>query len=281
MFSLSGWAIHPLVASAQGAVNLYGTVYDDRNRNGVFDAGDVGMAGVTVNLFDTVSGSVVLSVTSAPDGSYNFSVDEPFIGFNRSHSYAIFVSSAGGVTVPTSPPMTTMLGSPAAVWNVTNLALDGSCCTTSPAQPYNFGFAAAGYGIANPYTTPYYGQPATTYQPITTYAAPPVYVDPNAVSAAPAPTNPNAVRVISDGIVESGGMLYINLNAGENNNNSTQTNPNASNPAYQPFPYNYVSDPSQIPQQGDNIVITPAPSQSMGGCSPYQMAVTRGVILRC
>src|SRR6266511_1436154 len=96
MLSICGWVVDPLlVGSAARAepVSFYGTVYDDRNRNGVFDAGDVALPGVTVNLFDAVAGAVMASQVTAGDGSYNFTVDEQL----PSHNYAIFVAAAGGL----------------------------------------------------------------------------------------------------------------------------------------------------------------------------------------
>jgi len=285
LFSVCGWGLTASAAQA-APVSFYGNVYDDRNRNGMLDAGDVGLGGVTVNLFDTVVGNVVATALSAPDGSYSFTFDEPFIGFNRAHNYAIFVTAAGGVAVPTSPPVTSMLGGAAAVWNATNLAVGGDCCTTSPAPPYNFGFAVSGYGIANPYAAPaYVASP---------YAAPPVYVqyDPGQVYYPPTydPSQiyyppmtsvqpPDNATVVSEGVVEAGGMLYVNINAGETNSTSTNTNINSTNPAYQPYPYNTVADPSQIPQAGNTIVVIPAPN-STGTCVAPVGSIYRGNV-RC
>src|SRR5438046_2903983 len=56
--------------------NLSGVVYLDRNNNGVFDAGDTGLGGVTLTLtgydggFDT--NAVSLTTTTQPNGSYIF-----------------------------------------------------------------------------------------------------------------------------------------------------------------------------------------------------------------
>jgi len=272
LFSVCGWVIAPLLGGGvaqAAAVSFYGNVYADQNGNGIFDAGDVGLGGVTVNLFDAVVGNVVASTISAPDGSYNFTVDEPFIGANRVHNYAIFVTAAGGVSVPTSPPVTTLLGGPAAVWNATNLAIGGSCCTTSPAPPYNFGFAVSGYGIANPYAVPpYYGSP---------YAVPPSYASPYDVAPGYQPLD--TATVISEGVIEAGGMLYVNLNAGESNSASTSVS--STNPAYQPYPYNTVSDPSQIPQAGNTIVVIPAPQGGSACSAPYVGNFRPGVLVRC
>jgi hypothetical protein len=58
-------------------VTISGTVYDDLNANGVFDAGDVGIAGVTLTLTGTnLDGrSVTSTTTTAADGTYDFTTD--------------------------------------------------------------------------------------------------------------------------------------------------------------------------------------------------------------
>jgi len=276
VLSLSGWVIAPLIgdgAAQAQAASFYGTVYDDRNRNGMLDAGDAGLPGVTVNLFDTVAGVVIASQASAADGSYNFSVEEPFIGFNRAHNYAIYVTASGGVAVPTSPPVTMMLGGPAAVWTATNLAIGGDCCTTSPAPPYNFGFAVSGYGIANPYAAPpSYSSPFapaqsqttyTGYQGAPTYQGLPGYVVDPTYQVSPSYTGTTTTNVISEGVVEAGGMLYINLNAGESTSSSSST---AAPTVYQ-YPYTGVYDQSQVPSPGNTILVIPAPPGNRSPCA--------------
>ena len=52
-------------------VTYAGTVYNDVTGNGMFDGGDTGLGGWTVNLYS--SGSLVASATTASDGSYSFS----------------------------------------------------------------------------------------------------------------------------------------------------------------------------------------------------------------
>ena len=49
--------------------SLAGTVYADKNRNGVFDAGDTGIGGVTVTL---ETGGNTTTTTSLGDGTYSF-----------------------------------------------------------------------------------------------------------------------------------------------------------------------------------------------------------------
>ena len=52
-------------------VTYAGTVYNDLNGNGVYDPGDPGLKGWTVDLLDS-SGNIVATTTSAADGSYSF-----------------------------------------------------------------------------------------------------------------------------------------------------------------------------------------------------------------
>ena len=55
----------------QGTASLGDTVFQDFNGNGVQDAGDVGVSGVTVNLLDA-AGNKLATTTSSIDGKYNF-----------------------------------------------------------------------------------------------------------------------------------------------------------------------------------------------------------------
>jgi hypothetical protein len=69
-------ACAPLVMAAGGGPgNLSGVKFNDLNQNGVKDAGEPGLIGWTIHLFDT--GTMALlqtTVTSAPDGFYTFSL---------------------------------------------------------------------------------------------------------------------------------------------------------------------------------------------------------------
>ncbi len=58
-------------------VTLAGTVYNDANGNGVFDTGDTGIGGVTLNLTGTTNGgaSVTATTTTASGGTYSFTTD--------------------------------------------------------------------------------------------------------------------------------------------------------------------------------------------------------------
>ncbi|MFO0949860.1 MAG: SdrD B-like domain-containing protein [Isosphaeraceae bacterium] len=61
--------------------SVVGTVYDDTNGNGLKDVGEAGLAGVSVSLanYDPATGrtTAVGSVTSGPDGKYQFDVGTP------------------------------------------------------------------------------------------------------------------------------------------------------------------------------------------------------------
>jgi hypothetical protein len=52
-------------------VTFSGTVFNDLNGNGVFDAGEPGLKHWTVNLYDSM-GNLVATTKSKPDGSYSF-----------------------------------------------------------------------------------------------------------------------------------------------------------------------------------------------------------------
>jgi len=55
----------------QGTIS--GVVFNDANGNGVQDPGEGGLGGVTVQLVDPITGAVVATTTTNPNGSYTFS----------------------------------------------------------------------------------------------------------------------------------------------------------------------------------------------------------------
>ena len=55
---------------------LIGTVWQDVDRNGVFDAGEVGVGGITVNLLDS-AGMVIATTTTDASGNYSFDELDP------------------------------------------------------------------------------------------------------------------------------------------------------------------------------------------------------------
>ncbi len=59
-------------------VSLAGTVYNDANGNGIYDAGDTGISGVTLTLTGTTTGGQAITAattTTAADGTYSFTMD--------------------------------------------------------------------------------------------------------------------------------------------------------------------------------------------------------------
>src|SRR5262249_41426817 len=79
-----------LAISGGGTGNavVSGFVWNDSNFNGIQDAGEVGLANVTVYLY-TVAGSLVSTTTTATDGSYSFS------GVTPGDYYLQFVAPSG------------------------------------------------------------------------------------------------------------------------------------------------------------------------------------------
>ncbi|SDG56886.1 MULTISPECIES: SdrD B-like domain-containing protein [unclassified Duganella] len=73
------------IVAVQG--KLGDTVWEDKNGNGVQDAGEAGLAGVTVQLKDS-SGKVVQTTTTATDGKYSFTADPG--------SYTVSVNAPSG-----------------------------------------------------------------------------------------------------------------------------------------------------------------------------------------
>lgn len=96
----------PAQDTAQIVVNsntITGTVYDDNNANGRFDAGDTGIAGVSLQITGaTASGLPVSAVTTtAGDGSYSFGNLSPgayLITETQPAGYADAIETAGALT---------------------------------------------------------------------------------------------------------------------------------------------------------------------------------------
>ena len=163
--SVAVWVVEPLLAGtaiqAQDGASFYGTVYDDRNRSGSYDAGDSPLGSVTVGLYDSVTGRVMATTMSGTDGGYSFFVNEVNVDpYNRGHGFSVYVTGSGGVAEPISPPMSNVLGFPAALWSTT-VSGEADGFAAAPAPPYNFGFVTAGYGIS-------YGSGITTSSGLTT-----------------------------------------------------------------------------------------------------------------
>ncbi len=68
-----GLLITPMAVLANGVTaTIEGTVFNDANQNGVFDEGDTGIDGVTVELFAGDSETATDSVITSGDGLYEF-----------------------------------------------------------------------------------------------------------------------------------------------------------------------------------------------------------------
>ena len=68
----SGAVIDRLDAGAVAAASIGDSVWDDLNGNGIENAGEPGLAGVTVRLLDATGTTELATTTTAGDGSYTF-----------------------------------------------------------------------------------------------------------------------------------------------------------------------------------------------------------------
>ena len=92
-------------APVLGTTFVSGTVYNDGNNDGVRNPGEVGLAGVPIQLVDG-NGNVVQTVTTGPDGSYlfinvppgNYTVVQP----NQPTGFGSTTPNALPINVPTS-----------------------------------------------------------------------------------------------------------------------------------------------------------------------------------
>ncbi|OQX07623.1 MAG: hypothetical protein BWK80_49265, partial [Desulfobacteraceae bacterium IS3] len=78
--------------------SLGDVVWYDTNRNGVQDAGESGVAGVTVNLYDKTGATLIASMLTKADGSYQFAGLAPgsyTIGFNPPAGYSFSPANQG------------------------------------------------------------------------------------------------------------------------------------------------------------------------------------------
>jgi hypothetical protein len=99
MLALAAVVAFARPAAAQGAgmncgsegILLCGTVWNDLNGNGIQDAGEPGIGGITVTLYDS-SNNVVSTFFTNPDGTYYF--DSQGLT-NGDYSAAIVISSIG------------------------------------------------------------------------------------------------------------------------------------------------------------------------------------------
>jgi hypothetical protein len=91
-------------------LSLGNRVWYDANNNGLIDTGEIGFAGVTVNLLDT-GGNVIASTTTNAQGYYLFTnllpgtyvVQLPASNFQTGGPLAIYTSSTGTLGQPSGP----------------------------------------------------------------------------------------------------------------------------------------------------------------------------------
>jgi hypothetical protein len=74
-----GSAIATVTVQIRNLVDISGRVFDDQDNDGAYESGDgdVGIGGVTVELFDETTGSLIAAQTTAADGGYFFDVNLP------------------------------------------------------------------------------------------------------------------------------------------------------------------------------------------------------------
>ncbi|OEZ59057.1 SdrD B-like domain-containing protein [Duganella sp. HH105] len=120
----SGASNHDLDAGVAALQATIGDrVWEDKNGNGVQDAGEAGIVGVKVDLKDE-QGNIVKTTTTGTDGKYSFTVD--------AGKYAI------SVTAPTGMTATGLhTGSNGAVDSDVNAAGQGDLITVAPGQANN------------------------------------------------------------------------------------------------------------------------------------------------
>lgn len=78
IFLTLGLLLTPAVALADHDLQtLHGTVFIDANEDGIFDLGELGIPGVTVNLYVAGESVPLATTATAADGSYEFASLEP------------------------------------------------------------------------------------------------------------------------------------------------------------------------------------------------------------
>ena len=109
----------------QHYASLSGVEYTDVNGNNVFDSGDTGLSGVTIQMLNAAS-QVVASTTTASDGTYSFSVPPG--------TYTLHEVQPSGGFVETASNVGTTGGNQTGVDTITNVALGSAANGTG----YNF-----------------------------------------------------------------------------------------------------------------------------------------------
>ncbi|WP_460984246.1 SdrD B-like domain-containing protein, partial [Spirosoma fluminis] len=117
------------IVSPLGFASLGNLVFEDLNANGVQDAGDIGIAGVTVQLLMGAN-TVVSSTTTNASGIYSFTGLTPGVSysvvFSRPAGYSSTVANAGGNDAVDSDadPVTGRTGSYVLTSNENNTTVD-------------------------------------------------------------------------------------------------------------------------------------------------------------
>jgi peroxidase len=123
--------------------SISGTVFDDDNRNGVFDVGEHGFAGFTVNLADNTG--VIATATTDANGFYRFTEQD----LNGTGNYTVSVVVPSGF-ISTTRTSVAVLISRGDINALVNFGVDhsspgGAAAPTSP-SPVNAGLTPADSG---------------------------------------------------------------------------------------------------------------------------------------
>jgi len=112
---------------AELGTTISGMVFKDVNANGVRDAADAGLAGITLTLHDglgatvataTTNGSGAYAFTGLPSGNYTIAETQPAgYGSSTPNSRSVTVAAGGGTTVEFGETTSSLAG---AVWADTN-----------------------------------------------------------------------------------------------------------------------------------------------------------------
>jgi hypothetical protein len=141
------YSISQLTVCYRPLGSVSGIVYDDLDQNGTHSAGDTGLGGWTVNLYQGPSTTPAATATSAADGSYHMNVV-----FDGTSDYRLCESPPSGTWGQTEPAGSTAscgAGDLAKGWALTKPSptqtisenfgnVAAIMCTTSPFGPANY-----------------------------------------------------------------------------------------------------------------------------------------------
>jgi len=120
-------------------------VWNDLNHNGVQDAGEPGIGGVTVTLYDATGATVQATTTTDAYGNYTFNNLAPasyVVGFTAPTGYTMTTQNAGAGTTSTDSDPNTGTGKTVAVKLLggdRNATIDAGMYLTSPAGTLQLG----------------------------------------------------------------------------------------------------------------------------------------------